>query len=71
MLVSPPLQHPVGGIASWTKQYIDWSEKNNLSVEVINTAVIVRLAEKINHRTKILDEIKRTKDNIKEQFLYF
>ena len=66
ILLVSPLPPPAGGIASWTQQYIDWSEKNNLSVEIVNTAVIGKRAEKINQKTKILDEIKRTKPEIQE-----
>lgn len=66
ILLVSPLPPPAGGIASWTKQYIDWSKKNNLSVEIVNTAVIGKRAEKINHKTRIIDEIKRTKKIIKE-----
>lgn len=66
ILLVSPLPPPAGGIASWTQQYIDWSEKNNLSIDIVNTAVIGRRAEKIFQRAKILDEIKRTKDIIRE-----
>lgn len=66
ILLVSPLPPPAGGIASWTQQYIDWSEKNNLRVDIVNTAVIGKRAEKINQKTKILDELKRTKDIIKE-----
>lgn len=66
VLLISPLPPPSGGIASWTKQYIDWSEKNGLSVEIVNTAVIGKRAEKINHKTKISDEIRRTVSIIKE-----
>jgi len=64
ILLVSPLPPPAGGIASWTQQYIDWSKKNNLNVEIVNTAVIGKRAEKINQKTKILDEIKRTKNII-------
>lgn len=66
ILLVSPLPPPAGGIASWTQQYIEWSVKNNLSVEIVNTAVIGKRAEKINQKTTMLDELKRTKDIIKE-----
>lgn len=66
ILLVSPLPPPAGGIASWTQQYLDWSKKNNLNVEIVNTAVIGKRAEKINQKTKIIDEIKRTKDIIKD-----
>lgn len=66
ILLVSPMPPPAGGIASWTQQYLDWSEKNNLSVEIVNTAVIGKRAEKINQKTKIIDEINRTTDIIKD-----
>lgn len=66
VLLISPLPPPAGGIASWTKQYKEWSDKNDLNVEIVNTAVIGKRAEKINHKTRIWDEIKRTNIIIKE-----
>ena len=66
ILLVSTLPPPAGGIASWTQQYIGWSEINNLNVEIVNTAVIGKRAKKINQKTKILDEINRTKDIIKD-----
>lgn len=66
ILLVSPLPPPSGGIASWTKQYIEWAENNSLSVEVVNTAVIGQRAEKINNKTRLFDEIKRTKLIIKD-----
>lgn len=66
ILLISPLPPPAGGIASWTKQYIDWAKNNSVSVEIVNTAVIGKRAEKINNKTRILDEIKRTKIIINE-----
>ncbi|MDP3306590.1 MAG: glycosyltransferase family 4 protein [Erysipelotrichaceae bacterium] len=60
VLLISPLPPPAGGIASWTTQYLNWSEKNALEVEIVNTAVIGIRAQKINNRTRILDEIRRT-----------
>lgn len=65
ILLVSPLPPPVGGIASWTQRYINWSKKNNLSIDIVNTAVIGNRAQKINQKN-ILDEINRTKDIIKE-----
>lgn len=66
VLLVSPLPPPAGGIASWTEQYISWSEKNGMRVKIVNTAVIGKRAEKINHKTRISDEMRRTKDIIKE-----
>jgi glycosyltransferase involved in cell wall biosynthesis len=66
VLLISPLPPPAGGIASWTKQYIEWSEINSLCVDIVNTALLGKRADKINHKTRIMDEIKRTKNIIKE-----
>lgn len=66
VLLISPLPPPAGGIASWTKQYIEWSNDNYLNVEIVNTAVTGKRAKKINSSTRLLDEIKRTKDIIND-----
>lgn len=66
VLLVSPLPPPAGGIATWTTQYLDWSEKNHLNVEVVNTAVIGVRANRINDRTRLFDEIKRTNNILKE-----
>lgn len=60
VLLVSPLPPPVGGIATWTQQYINWSKENNLKVEIVNTAFIGSRAKKINGKVEIIDEIKRT-----------
>ena len=66
ILLVSPLPPPAGGISSWTEQYIDWAKKNNFSVVIVNKAVIGKRAENITKKTRISDEIKRTKFIIKE-----
>lgn len=66
VLLVSPLPPPAGGIATWTTQYLGWSEKNHLSVEIVNTAVIGVRAHRINDRTKVFDEIKRTYNILKD-----
>lgn len=66
VLLISPLPPPAGGIASWTEQYISWSEENKLKTEVVNTAVIGSRAKKINSRTRISDEINRTRGIVKQ-----
>ena len=66
VLLISPLPPPAGGIATWTKQYIDWASSNSLNVDIVNTAVVGKRAEKINSGTKLVDEIQRTKNIIKE-----
>jgi L-malate glycosyltransferase len=66
VLLISPLPPPAGGIATWTSQYLNWAERNDLNVEIVNTAVIGSRALKINTKTMILDEIKRTFNIIEE-----
>ena len=40
ILLLSPLPPPVGGIASWTKRYLEWARNNGLDVDIVNTAVI-------------------------------
>ena len=61
VLLISPLPPPAGGIASWTKQYLSWSEENDLNIQVVNTALIGKRRKKINSKTRLLDEVKRTK----------
>ncbi len=60
VLLVSPLPPPAGGIATWTKKYLDWCKKNNICVDVVNTAVIGSRAIQINTSRRFLDEVKRT-----------
>lgn len=40
ILLLSPLPPPVGGIASWTEQVMNWASKNDVKIDIINTAVI-------------------------------
>lgn len=57
VLVSP-LPPPIGGITSWTKDYLEQMKKIGQSVSLVNTSVI---GERLNNNSKVnyLDEIKR------------
>ena len=59
LLVSavPP---PEGGIATWTQKYLSYCKKNNVMVELVNTALQGKRGKKINADRNFNDEIKRT-----------
>ena len=60
VLLISPLPPPAGGIASWTKQYLEWAERNNIDVDIINTSIIGKRCIQVNSKRNFLDEIKRT-----------
>lgn len=60
VLLISPLPPPVGGIASWTKQFIEWSHKHRIAVEIVNTALSGKRAKNINSKFSIFDEFSRT-----------
>ena len=65
ILLVSPLPPPVGGIATWSKRYLEWAQNNNLKVEIVNTAVIGKRINQINSERSLADEIRRTKHIIK------
>lgn len=65
VLLISPLPPPAGGIATWTKQYVNWAKMNSKSVEIVNTAIIGRRANKNNSKRILMDEFTRTKLIIK------
>lgn len=58
ILVASPLPPPVGGIASWTKDIIEYFDNNNVDYYVINTAITGRRATEVGKRF-LLDELLR------------
>lgn len=65
VLLISPLPPPAGGIATWTEQYVNWSKKNELKVDVVNTALIGKRLNKITSKIAILEEFKRTNSIIR------
>lgn len=59
LLVSavPP---PTGGIATWTLKYLDFCKKNNIKVDLVNTALNGKRGKKINSKRSISDEVSRS-----------
>jgi len=66
VLLISSLPPPVGGISTWTKQYIKYFDRNGLCIDLVNTAVIGKRAERMNSRIIVLDEFIRTKAIITE-----
>lgn len=70
VLLVSPLPPPSGGIARWTEQYINWCEKHDLSVTLVNTSITGKRASNINKNRNIFDEIRRTRNILKEIRFY-
>lgn len=51
---------PIGGIAIWSLKYIDYCKKNNINLQIVNTALIGERAQNIHAKRNILNELKRT-----------
>ena len=55
-----PLPPPIGGIATWTKDFIEYSKKKNHEVYVVDTSLIGKRQNKKNHRKNFFTEIRRS-----------
>ncbi|MBO5889766.1 MAG: glycosyltransferase family 4 protein [Clostridia bacterium] len=66
ILLLSPLPPPEGGIATWTTLYLEYCNKNNIQVSVVNTATNGKRALKINSKRNLFDELKRTFKIIKD-----
>lgn len=66
ILLVSPLPPPEGGIAIWTKQYIEYCKKIGIDAAVVNIALTGRRSEKINSSRSVFDEIKRTVNIIRD-----
>jgi len=61
ILLISPLAPPAGGIASWSKEFLQWAQTNHVTVNVVNTALVGKRAERFNAERRLSDEIGRTK----------
>ena len=61
ILLVSALPPPFGGIAEWTKQYLEYSRANSLDVDLVNISLSGVRGSKINDRTSLKDEIVRTR----------
>ncbi len=66
ILLISPLPPPEGGIATWTKLYIEYCKSNKIDCDIVNTALVGNRAKKINNKKNIFDEINRTLKIIKD-----
>lgn len=69
VLLVSALPPPEGGIATWTERYIEYCKANSISEEIVNIALSGDRALKINNRTNIMDEFKRTNRVLKDMRL--
>jgi glycosyltransferase involved in cell wall biosynthesis len=61
VLLISALPPPSGGIATWTEYYINYFNKKQTPLYVVNTALCGRRASNINYKTTVKDEFLRTK----------
>ena len=61
VLMIAPLPPPSGGIASWTVRYKDYCKDSNLSLEIVNTAMIGNRSTTETNKRNYFDEILRTR----------
>lgn len=60
VLMLSPLPPPAGGIATWTKKYLDQSPNYDIQVKVINEAHLGKNSKRIVRRVSVIEEIIRT-----------
>lgn len=61
ILLVSPIPPPEGGMATWTVKYSEFCEKNNIYLNVVNTALIGKRAENISiFKRSIYNEVVRT-----------
>ena len=65
VLLVSPLPPPVGGIASWTVDYLNYCEKIGVDVTLINSAIKGSRAENVAKRS-LAEELKRCLETRKE-----
>jgi glycosyltransferase involved in cell wall biosynthesis len=61
ILLISPLPPPAGGIATWTKQYMKWIKENGFNIDIVNTAVIGKRANRIASKMNWNEEMNRTR----------
>lgn len=66
VLLVSPLPPPVGGIASWTEDYISYCKENDVDIDItlVDSAIKGSRAENVS-RVNLLEEIKRCFDSRK------
>lgn len=59
VLLISPLPPPVGGIAQWTQDYVEYSEQKGVDVIVVDTSLLGKRANVSGNKRIIRDEIRR------------
>lgn len=70
ILLVSALPPPAGGIATWTERYLEYCNTHNIETSIVNIALSGNRGQKINDKTNIKDELKRTKrviNNIRKE----
>lgn len=70
VLLVSALPPPFGGIAEWTKQYLEYCKTNSIEVDLVNISLSGSRGTKINDRTSIKDEVVRTRRVLKDMNLH-
>lgn len=60
ILMVSPLPPPAGGIATWTKQYLEYCSRNDINVSSVNTSLKGRRAKSITSNRNYFSELNRT-----------
>ena len=60
VLLVSALPPPAGGIASWTERYLEYCNVHKIDISIVNIALNGDRGKKINDKTNIKDELKRT-----------
>lgn len=61
LLISPKMENPNGGIATWTNMFLSNAKNHNIDCEVVNTALVGSRAANGSAKRNFKDEIVRTR----------
>lgn len=62
VLLISPMPPPNGGIATWTKKYLQHCNAFGVEADIVNTAVIGHRGKQINTKRSLKDEFVRTRE---------
>ena len=66
VLLVSPLPPPVGGIATWTENYLKFFNGSTVNVDIVNNATIGKRANDFGSKRNILEEILRLTNIVKK-----
>ena len=61
LLISVKSKASRGGIATWTKRFLDKCEKHDIFCDLVNTEMIGKRVEQNTHKRRLFDEVKRSR----------